>query len=183
VEVQAPLLNFPPAFCCNCGNTDCTPELQDTRITRAFLPARTETTFKLPIPVCAACRPSTRRRPLSGSAKLPIWLASSVVVFAALTLLTLGRTPPHWISAYLWVISAALALGLLMLIFRLRRPRHPQTSWYQPVRIRQAQVRFEESGGQVSFMKLAFTNHEYLNVFTTANRDAIQARTLAAVKA
>jgi hypothetical protein len=32
-------------------------------------------------------------------------------------------------------------------------------------------------------MKLAFTNHEYLNVFTTANRDAINAKKLAAVKA
>jgi hypothetical protein len=183
MEVQAPLLNFPPAFCCNCGDTNCTPELQDTRITRVFLPARTETTFQLPVPVCDACRPSTRRRPLSASAKLLIWLASSVGMFGLLKLLTLGRALPQWIPAYLWVISAALALGLLVLVFRLRRPRHPQTSWYQPVRIRQAQMRFEEHGGQVAFMKLAFTNHEYLNVFNAANRAAIEARSVAAVKA
>jgi hypothetical protein len=164
MEVQAPLLNFPPAFCCNCGDTNCTPELQDTRITRVFLP-------------------STRRRPLSVSAKLLIWLASSVGMFVLLKLLTLGRALPQWIPAYLWMISAALALGLLVLVFRLRRPRHPQTSWYQPVRIRQAQMRFEEHGGQVAFMKLAFTNHEYLNVFNAANRAAIEARSVAAVKA
>jgi hypothetical protein len=37
--------------------------------------------------------------------------------------------------------------------------------------------------GQVSFMKLAFTNPDYLDLFANANRDAITAGTLAAVKA
>jgi hypothetical protein len=72
---------------------------------------------------------------------------------------------------------------LVVLFYRLRRPKPPQTSFYQPVRIKEASVQFGGEHGQVAFMKLAFTNHEYLNVFATANRDAINAKVLAAVKA
>lgn len=51
------------------------------------------------------------------------------------------------------------------------------------MRIQRAKLRFGEGTGEVAFMKLAFTNPEYLNVFLTANRDAIQAKTLSAVRA
>ena len=46
-------------------------------------------------------------------------------------------------------------------------------------------MRFESvmSGpGAVAFMKLAFTNPDYLNVFVNANRDAINAGHLAVVR-
>ena len=37
--------------------------------------------------------------------------------------------------------------------------------------------------GQVAYMKLAFTNPDYLNVFTDANQEAIKAKHIAVVKA
>ena len=58
MEIANPQLEFPPAFCCNCGDIDCSSEPQDTRITRYFFMAGTETTFVLNIPVCARCRKS-----------------------------------------------------------------------------------------------------------------------------
>ncbi len=56
MEVESPQLGFPASFCCNCGATDCTSEIQDTRVTRFFGIGRTDTTFKLSVPVCAGCR-------------------------------------------------------------------------------------------------------------------------------
>ena len=50
-------------------------------------------------------------------------------------------------------------------------------------RTRPALVRWETLPGQVQFMKLAFTNPDYLNVFSDANRDAIQAGHITVVRA
>jgi len=36
MEVQSPALVFPTGFCCNCGDTNCVAEAQDTRVTRYF---------------------------------------------------------------------------------------------------------------------------------------------------
>jgi hypothetical protein len=183
VEIATPQLNFPTAFCCNCGDINCTPEKQETRITRFFLMAGTQTTFTLSIPVCANCYKSTRRRPHSVSARLLIWVLTAGAVFGAMAALGQSVALPVWISENLPVISAVLALVFVVLFYRLRRPKPPQTSFYQPVRIKDASVRFGGDNGQVAYLKLGFTNHEYLNVFATANRDAINAKSLAAVKA
>ncbi len=72
------------------------------------------------------------------------------------------------------------------MFYRLRRAQPPKTSFYQPVRIKVANVQFAgimSGPGQVAFMKLAFTNPDYLNVFAQANREAIQAGTIAVVRA
>ena len=183
MEIANPPLNFPPAFCCNCGDINCTPELQDTRVTRYFFMAGTETTFMLSIPVCAACRKSLRRRPQGLFSRFLVWALSSCVVFGGMIMLGENMTLPLWMAEHLFAISAGLALVLVVLFYRLRRPKPPQTSFYQPVRIKEASVQFGGEHGQVAFMKLGFTNHEYLNVFATANRDAINAKSLAAVKA
>ena len=179
---ESPLLSFPTTFCCNCGDINCMTQIQDTRVTRYFGLGGVETTFQLPIPVCAACLKTTRRRPSGWFSRLLVWALSTCVVFFALIILGENFVLPIWVVEHMFAIAAGVALLLVVLFYRLRRPRHPQTSYYQPVRIRQASVNFGDASGQVSFMKLAFTNHEYLNVFTTANRDAIQAKTLAAVK-
>lgn len=176
-------LNFPATFCCNCGDTDCTTEIQDTRISRSFGLAGVETTFELAIPVCRACVKTTRRRPASGISRLLAWLLTMGVVLGALLALGASVTLPLWMAQHLPHIAALTSFVGVVLFYRLRRPRPPQTSWYQPVRIKQARVRFGDATGQVAFMKLAFTNPDYLNVFATANRDAIQARRLAAVRA
>jgi hypothetical protein len=180
-------LNFPATFCCNCGNIDCAPEIQDTRVTRYYGIGGVETTFQLAIPVCAACRKTTRRRPSGWLARLLVWAVVSCVVFGGLIALGESVTLPLRVSEHLFALAAALALVLVVLFYRLRRPKPPQTSFYQPVRIRDARLRFDhasgDGAGRIAFMKLAFTNPEYLNVFATANRDAIAAKTLAVVKA
>ncbi len=79
-----------------------------------------------------------------------------------------------------------LGVVLTIVFYRLRRPKPPQTSFYQPVRIREVRLQFRglmAGRGQVAFMKLAFTNPDYLNVFADANQEAIKAKRIAVVKA
>jgi hypothetical protein len=180
---EGPLLNFPATFCCNCGDTNCTTEIQDTRVTRYYGFGGVETTFQLAIPICANCIKSTRRRPSGWFSRLLVWAVTVCVVFFAGIVLGENFTLPVWAAENLLGISAAIALVLVVLFYRLRRPKPPQTSYYQPVRIKDAQLEFGDASGRVAFMKLAFTNRDYLNVFTSANRDAIKAKVVAAVKA
>jgi len=186
VPLASPQLTFPMTFCCNCGDTNCVNEIQDTRVTRYFGIGGTETTFQLPVPVCAACRRSTRRRPQGFFSKLLIVALGSCVAFMAL--IALGSTVelPVWIVEHTFALSVGLALLLMILIWRLRRPKPPKTSFYQPVRIKEADVQLTDlmsGAGHVAFMKLAFTNPDYLNVFVNANLEAIKAGHLAVAKA
>src|SRR5687768_6649082 len=186
MQLDGPQLVFPMAFCCNCGDLNCMNEIQDTRVTRYFGIGGTETTFKLPMPVCADCRRSTRRRPQGFFSTVLIIALATCVTFVAL--IALGSTVelPVWIVEHMLALSFAVALALMIIVRQLRQPKPPKTSFYQPVRIRQANVQLTDlmSGtGEVVFMKLAFTNPDYLNIFVNANREAINAKRLAAVKA
>ena len=178
MEVQSPPLTFPTSFCCNCGDTNCVSEIQDTRVTRYFAIFGTETTFHLPLPICAGCRKTTRRRPAGFFSRLLVFGLTVVVLFLLLIALAESVQLPLWISDNLFAISAGLGLVLTVVFYRLRRAKPPRTSFYQPVRIKQADVRISglmDGPGQVAFMKLAFTNPDYLNVFMNANRDLITA--------
>lgn len=186
MALDSPQLSFPKTFCCNCGDTNCVSEIQDTRVTRYFGLGGTETTFRLPLPVCAACRRSTRRRPQGFFAKVLLVAVGTGVAFFALLMLGYTVALPLWIVEHMLAISAVVAFIVMLGVWRLRRPKPPQTSFYQPVRIKQADVQLTDlmsGAGHVAFMKLAFTNPDYLNVFVEANRDAIKAGHLAAIKA
>lgn len=186
MDVAGPPLIFPTGFCCNCGALDCVPEVQDTRVTRYFGIGGTETTFHLPVPVCARCRRSTRRRPPGFFARVLVLGLCIAVAFLMLVMLGLSVEYPEWLRLHLFAVSVAVALVAFTLLSRLRRPKPPQTSFYQPVRIRQANVAVSDmanGAGRVLFMKLAFTNPDYLNVFRNANREAIAAGGIAAVQA
>ena len=183
-EVTSPSLIFPTAFCCNCGETNCAAETQDTRVTRFFAIYGTGSTFHLSVPVCARCRRSLRRRPAVFFSRA-LALALSVIAFVLLMWM-LGPSLSPWFFERRFVIAALLGLAATVAFYWLRRPRPPQSSFYQPVRIKQATMRFADvmSGrGNVDYMKLAFTNADYLNAFRNANREAIEARQIAAVKA
>jgi hypothetical protein len=183
MQIDSPGLNFPTTFCCNCGDINCMAEIQDTRVTRYFGFGGVETTFQLPIPICTVCRRTTRRRPSGLFARALIWAIVTGVAFGLLIAWGESTVLPLWMSEHLLAISAGLALLLVTIFYRFRQPSPPQTSFYQPVRVKEASVQVGDGSGQVTFMKLAFTNHEYLNVFATANREAIESRRLAAVKA
>jgi hypothetical protein len=183
MQTDTPPLNFPATFCCNCGDTNCTPEIQDTRVTRGVGFGGVNTTFQLAIPICEACRKSTRRRPSGLWLRLLVFAGTAIVILGGLIAMAKTATLPMWISEYLFVIGPAAALLLVVLFYRFRRARPPQTSYYQPVRIKELKLMFAEGTGRIGFMKLAFTNADYLNVFSTANRDAIKSKTLSVVKA
>lgn len=186
MQVQSPALLFPTGFCCNCGDTNCMNELQDTRVTRHFGIGGTETTFQLSVPVCAACRKTTRRRPAGFFGRLLVLAVLVCTWFLALILLGSYYTLPLWIGDHMLMVSAVLGLIVTIVFYRLRRAKPPKTSFYQPVRIKEANVHFAgimSGPGQVVFMKLAFTNPDYLNVFSNANREAIQSGLLSVVRA
>src|SRR5262249_7755749 len=130
-----PALNFPSTFCCNCGDVNCMTEIQDTKVTRYYGVGGIETTFQLPIPICAACLKTTRRRPQGWFSRLLIWAVTVCVVFFGLIILGEKFTLPAWGSEHMFGISVGIALVLVVLFYRLRRPKPPQTSFYQPVRI------------------------------------------------
>jgi len=88
MEIQSPVLVFPTGFCCNCGDTNCVSEVQDTRVTRYFGIGGTETTFQLPVPVCAACRKSTRRRPAGFFGRLLVFGMLVCTCFLALIVIS-----------------------------------------------------------------------------------------------
>ena len=186
MELDGQTLTFPMNFCCNCGDTNCVNEIQDTRVTRYFGIGGTETTFQLPVPVCAGCRRSTRRRPQGFFSQLLIIAVGISVAFLALIMLGSWVALPLWISEHMFALSAVLALLVLFGVWRLRRPKPPMTSFYQPVRVKRADVQLTDlmtGAGHVGYLKLAFTNPDYLNAFVNANQEAIQAGRLAAVKA
>ena len=81
MQVESPQLGFPNTFCCNCGATDCKSEDQDTRVTRFFSIGRTDTVFRLSVPVCTACRRTLRRRPAGFFSRLGMLLLFMAVIF------------------------------------------------------------------------------------------------------
>ena len=186
MDVSGPQMTFPTAFCCNCSALDCASEIQDTRVTRYFGIGGTETTFHLPVPVCPRCRPSTRRRPRGFFAGVLVLALCLAAAFLLLWLPGLSLSYPEWLRAHLFAISVVPAVVGFVLLWRLRQPKAPQTSFYQPVRIKVANVAVADmasGAGRVVFMKLAFTNPHYLDLFRNANREAIDAGGIAAVKA
>jgi hypothetical protein len=81
--------------------------------------------------------------------------------------------------------SVLLGVILTIVFYRLRRPKPPQTSFYQPVRIKNVRLQFSglmTGEGHVGFMRLAFTNPDYLNAFAEANQEAIKAKRVAVAK-
>jgi hypothetical protein len=186
MQLDSPKLGFPATFCCNCGATNCMTEIQDSRVVRYFGIGGTETRFQLPVPVCARCRRSTRRRPMGFFAQLLVLGLAVAVFFLAFAMIASMVSLPLWLGDHLFGISVGFAAVLVFFVFRLRRPKPPMTSFYQPVRIREVRVQVTDvmqGYGHVAFMKLAFTNPDYLLAFVNANRDAIVAGHLAAVKA
>jgi hypothetical protein len=183
VSIATPHLDFPHAFCCNCGGTtQLNSEIQETRISRLFGVSVGETTFKLAIPICAGCVKTIRRPPSGWLRKVLVFVGATLVLLGLLWYAS-GPTWPTWITNYKLYISAALALALVIVLYRMRRPKPPQTSFYQPVRIRDARVQFDGGQAEIAWIKLAFTNAGYLAAFTAANSAAIQARRVAVVKA
>jgi hypothetical protein len=186
MQIESPQLVFPAHFCCNCGDTNCTQEIQDTRVSRFFGLYRTETVFRLSVPICAACRRTTRRRPPGFFSRLSVFLVAAASWCLAFYLLGNSGTLPQWFATNMYTIGILLGAISALVFYRFRRPKPPQTSFYQPVRIKHADVKFAGvmgGPGEVTKIKLAFTNPDYLNAFLNANGEAVRAGYLAITKA
>jgi len=181
MDVAGLQMSFPIAFCCNCGATDCTNEVQETRVTRYFGLSRGETTFHLPLPVCPRCRRSLGRAPQGFFAQLVLLVTCLAVAWLMLALLDYSFF--DWPGRNVFVVSAFVALVAFVLLKRLRRPKLPQTSFYQPVRVKVAVSHVAGTDSRVTFMKLAFTNPAYLDAFAGMNREAIETGRIAVVQA
>jgi hypothetical protein len=183
MELNAPSLIFPKSFCCNCGDSNCADEAQHTRVTSYLGLSGVDTAFQLTVPICSNCRKTTRRRPSSWAVRAMVYVATTLVIFGSVMVFVDTSRWWLWVSDNLLLFSAILSLALVLAFYRFRRPKPPQTSFYQPVRIRKATLQFGEGYGDVAYIKLAFTNPDYLGVFAAANREAINARRVAVVKA
>jgi hypothetical protein len=178
MDPQVPELAFPPSFCCNCGELNCQSEVQDTRVTRFFGIRGTESTFHLMLPVCVACRKTLRRRPPGFFSMLFVFAVGTGVALLLGYALSRSLQYPAWMVTHRMAIGALLGAIAAFIFYWLRRARPPKTSFYQPVRVKQARVQFGGvmgGPGHVAFLRLGFTNPDYLNVFANANREAIQA--------
>ena len=185
MDPQVPELAFPPSFCCNCGEPNCQSEAQDTRVTRFFGIRGTETTFHLKLPVCVACSKTLRRRPPGFFSMLFVFAVATGVALLVGYALAKSFQWPAWMEMHRIAIGAVLGAMATFGFYWLRSARPPKTSFYQPVRVKQAKVQFGGvmgGPGHVAFLKLAFTNPDYLNVFMEANREAIQAGHLTVIQ-
>lgn len=136
MAVENPSLVFPTSLCCNCGGLNCVAQIQETRVSRFFGVRGAKSLFRLEIPICPLCQRSTRRPPpdfFSGLLVLTLMCAGG---WLALLLLGSWVPLPHWLADYRWAYGALLGLLGVWIFYRLRRPRPPQTSYYQPVRIK-----------------------------------------------
>ena len=186
MEYSSPELNFPTGFCCNCGDMNCASDVQLTRVTRYFGLYKSGTTFQLPLPVCNGCRRTLRRRPSIFFMRVLVFVLFSGGCLLALWALAASVQLPQWMLENRFYIGVFLGSVGTIIFYRLRSAKPPRTSFYQPVRIKQAKVQVAGLMGgpaAVMHMKLAFTNADYLNAFANANAEAIKSGHLAAVRA
>jgi hypothetical protein len=176
--------NFPAGLCPNCGAKDAlTTAVQKTvTVTSFFLVAGTELTLPFPMTVCCRCLPTLERRPRGFVQKLFITALSiaTVAVFLLFAVVT-NQVKSAFLQNHMWVVSILLGGAVPAVWFGLRRPRDPQTSFYQPVRIRALKRAFVS--GEIQSISLAFTNKEYMRAFSKLNSAVIKQGYLQATSA
>jgi hypothetical protein len=163
---------FPANLCVNCGATSGLSEQTiDARLVKYFLFFGTETRLTLPAAVCAVCVPSLRRHPQSTFSKLLIVaMICGFVMLAMLIPMQEGKLGDSFVTRHCFFLSVVFGCILSMLWFRLKRPKPPQTSYYQPIRVK----RLQSHGGEIHSMTLGFTNAAYLRSFHRVNQAAIE---------
>jgi hypothetical protein len=166
-------LTKPLDCCCNCGGAS-DVELVETPLqqTRFFLVYGTELELRDAFPYCRACgRSATRVRPGALAKLLMAGLTTSVlflvIVMAESVLPHVMQASPFW-----WSLALGLAATYAYFVFRVRRgsPR----SYYQPVRLVEAQL----GEGRLQWLRLEFANAAYCRLFARANADRVAAGVL-----
>jgi hypothetical protein len=168
-------LQFPEDVCANCGTrSEVFVAEQDTRVTRFLLLGGTELSLPLPVPTCIHCSDTLVRRPMTlGNKALITGLLAGACATGLLMWATLGSTKTGFVAEHPFLISSLVGVALSWSWFRKHRPEKPQSSFYQPVRIRRLKRQF--MNGTIDAIHFAFTNKAYRLAFARANRDAIRA--------
>lgn len=165
----------PADSCCNCDATTDVREMPtDLRRMPLFGLAGAEIKITLPFPYCEACSATaSRKRPN----------ALGIIAVSALLALALGMvwlflgpqvsedTTLYVVAPVLMVLSLAIVFGFYVL----RRPSAAQSSFYQPVKLKNTGHKWP---ADITGLELAFTSKQYAEKFATANQAAIAAKKL-----
>ena len=168
-------LMAPADSCCNCGSTD-KVKMTDTDLRRmpAMGLAGAEIKIVLPFPYCKECVPSAKRR-RPGALGI---LAINSLITAVLAMCWIFYGPLVSEETMIYVVCPASFLLSLILVFGfygMRRPSGSQTSYYQPVKLKNTGHKWP---ADITGLELAFTNKPYANSFTNANKDAVSSNAL-----
>lgn len=170
----------PVDSCCNCGATqDVRTEATDLRRMPLFGLAGAEIKIELPFPYCSSCASSSNRR-------RPTVLGTAAVT--ALLSLVLGmcwifvgpQLPEETITSIVAPVVVITSLCFVLGFYALRRPSAGQSSFYQPVKLRNTGHKWP---ADITGLELAFTNHRYGEKFADANKVAIATKKLKVVDA
>ena len=170
-------LFFPAILCCNCGTrTGLQLVEQESSCTAYFPLIGPEITFRLPLPFCNGCIPSSKRQPKYFFNRLLGFLMS--FCSAALVLVVAGNFifDIQAMAKYLIPFAMLVAITTTAIWIAADRPKRNQTSYFQPVRVTTLKKEFES--GEVNAVRFSFTNNEYADFFALANQDAIERRVI-----
>jgi hypothetical protein len=174
---------FPNNLCVNCGaTTGLSAQTMDVRSVTYLLFAGTEVKLPLPAAACDSCTPSLSRHPFSPLNKLLVMvLASCAFMVGLLIPMQMGKIGDSFVGHHFMFLSVVLGVGVTLFWFGGKRPKPPQTSYYQPVRLKELKRSF--ATGEIQAMTLGFTNAGYLRAFTRLNQAAIEGGFLKVLKA
>lgn len=170
-EMKHPLI-FPDDLCCNCGSKGSLKTVeQDTRLTKFFGGAGTESTFKFTLPFCERCEASSMRRPKTLFHRLMLFALTFAITATALVIVAGFILDLKSIADNTVYISLGVSLLIVGAQILRQRPGHGQSSYFQPVRIVKLKRKFVS--GALTAIKLHLSNQEYKAVFGNYNYEAI----------
>jgi uncharacterized protein (DUF983 family) len=173
-------IRFPEDRCLNCGTRIALQDADlELRHTTFLLFGGIELLLRFPVTSCAGCAASMSRRALPAAQRIiVIGLCIAVVTTFVFLAVSLDLDMPAWLKSH-WLAISVIGGGVPpWLWFERQKPTHPQTSYYQPVRLRRLKRSFLE--GRIDRIDLGFTNPDVLRAFRTLNAPLIDAGLLVA---
>jgi hypothetical protein len=163
-------LHFPGDVCCNCGESGSVEQLEtNLRLMPLGGLAGAQITVPVPLPYCNKCKATARRgRPnVFGIVAMIALLALTMITAWFLAAGELVDKLPLELAA---AAATLLSIALVVAFYATRRPKQPQTSYYQPVRLVKLSQKWP---ADISAMVLYFSHQSFARKFEAANQDAI----------
>ena len=174
IKSDVPLV-APSDICCNCGTTENIKAVQtDLRRMPLMGFAGAEIKITLPFPYCEVCsKTANRKRPnVLGIAAI----SALIAIIFGMAWLFLGPQTSEETTLYVVAPSlAVLSLALVIGYYTLRKPSASQSSYYQPVQLKNTGHKWP---ADITGLELKFSNSQYAQKFAAANQAAIAAKKL-----